>query len=118
MEVLKDFLNPEQQRTLDGYEYIEGERLSRQLIKVRNYLKFMYRYNFQLMEGGIITDTKSFPVVTVKSYELGRNFYRVDLSKVYVFYKVNKGNMSRRDFFEEMLKNLETGKLKVKKISN
>jgi len=119
MEQLMDFLTPVEQKSLEGYQYIDGKYLNRMNIKPRNYLKFMYKYNYQLMAGGIITDTNDFPTVTVKSYEIGNNFYRIDLSKVFVFYKQNRSNLSRREFFEEMLKNLENGKIKTKKnISN
>jgi len=64
------------------------------------------------MEGGIVIETQEWPVVRLKSYEKAfNNFYKLDLSKVYVFHKKAK-KISRRDFFEDLLENLGNGQLK------
>ena len=108
---LLDFLNEKQQKSLQDYIYLPSTNIVKVPIKRGDYIKFMYKYNYQFMEGGIIIETIDWPVVRVKSYDKINNFYRLDLSKVYVFYKKN-GKKTRREFFEELLENLEKNKLK------
>jgi len=67
------------------------------------------------MDGGIVIDMDEWPVLRLKSYEKSfNNFYKVDASRVYLFWK-RKNKLTRRDFFEELLENLEKGKLKKSK---
>lgn len=115
MNKLKEFLNPVQQEAISDYNFIDNDELSPDRIRPRDYIKFMYRYNYQFMEGGIVTNTDEFPIIKLKAYEKGRKFYNLDLTKVFVFHKKNVNGVSRRNFFEELLKNLESGKLKTKK---
>lgn len=111
-EDLLEFLNENQQKSLKDYNYLAiTENIKKIPLKKGDYLKFMYKYNYQFMEGGIIIETIDWPVVRVKSYDKINNFYRLDLTKVYVFYK-SKKQKTRREFFEELLENLEKNKLK------
>ena len=110
-EELLDYLNERQQKSLKDYFHLENTNLKKIPIKRGDYIKFMYKYNFQFMEGGIIIDINDWPVVRVKSYDLMPTFYKLDLSKVYVFYK-KKNIKTKREFFEELLENLEKSKLK------
>ncbi len=111
MDSLLDFLNPAQQRSLEGYSLLEN----RKEIKKGDYVKFMLKENYKLMDGGIVIDMDEWPVLRLKSYEKSfNNFYKVDASRVYLFWK-RKNKLTRRDFFEDLLENLEKGKLKKSK---
>lgn len=124
-EELFDFLNPSQQQALKDYHYFDTSQSqstslhfplkpiqSKIPFKPRDYLKFMNKYNYQLMEGGIVIETHEYPIIKLKSYDKTRNsFSKFDLSQLYVFYKKNN-KKTRRDFFEELLENLEKRQLK------
>jgi len=111
-EDLLDFLNEKQQNTIKDYIYLDSTNIKKIPIKKGDYIKFMYKYNYQFMEGGIVIDTTEWPIVRLKSYDIEmKTFYKIDLSKVYIFYK-KSGKVSRRDFFEELLDNLDKNKLK------
>jgi len=116
-EELFDFLNPSQQQALKDYHYFDTSLPLKSIqsklpFRPRDYLKFMNKYNYQLMEGGIVIETHEYPVIKLKSYDKTRNsFSKYDLSQLYVFYKKNN-KKTRRDFFEELLENLEKRQLK------
>lgn len=111
-ENLMDFLNPVEQDSLKDYIYLETTDVSKIPFKNSDYLKFMYRRNYQLVNGGIVLETSEWPVVKMKSFDREkREIYKINLNSVYVFYK-RSGKMTRRDFFEELLENLGNGKLK------
>jgi hypothetical protein len=109
-EKLLEFLNQQQQNSIKDYQYFDNNIK----LKKGDYVKFMYKYNYQFMEGGIVVDVSNFPVIRLKSYEKIKNFYNIDTSKVYLFYKPSN-NLTRRQFFEQMLTDLENGKLNIKK---
>jgi hypothetical protein len=104
MEYLKDFLNEAQQNAISDYKYISDDKIQAYKMKKGDYIKFMLKENYQFMEGGIIIYTTQYPIITIKPYKLPN--YSLDLTKVYVFYKKNKKNQTRREYFEEYLKNL------------
>ena len=106
MEYLKDFLNEAQQNAISDYKYIPDDKIQAYKMKKGDYIKFMLKYNYQFMEGGIIINITQYPIIIVKSYESTSSNYSLDLTKVYVFYKKNNKNQTRREYFEEYLKNL------------
>lgn len=111
-EDLMDFLNPAQQNSLKDYIFLESVTKLPIPIKKNDYIKFIYKYNYKFMEGGVVINTEEWPVILVKSYDtIKRTFYKIDLSQVYVFYK-KSGIMTRRDYFEQLLENLEKKQLK------
>ena len=105
MDYLKDFLTMSQQQSIEGYKYIGENELLNNRMRRGDYVKFMYRYNYKFMEGGIVMDVKDYPVVKLRSYD--GSFYNIDLSKTFVFYKRNKERTTKREFFEELLNNLK-----------
>lgn len=114
-EELLEFLTPSQQKSLEFYNYLLSIKMPKNPIKKGDYIKFMYKYNYQFMEGGIVIETDEWPIVRLKSYSnVPNSFYKIDLSKVYVFYK-KSNKMTKRDYFEQLLENLEKGQLKKSK---
>lgn len=107
MDTLKEFLTIAQQQSIESYEYIPPEKLLKKKMNKGDYVKFMYQYNYQFMEGGIIMDLENYPVVRLMSYGDKRTYYMIDLSKTFVFYKRNEGRITKREFFEELLNNLK-----------
>jgi hypothetical protein len=106
MEYLKDFLNETQQNAISDYKYIPDIKIHDYKMKKGNYIKFMLKENYQFMEGGIIISITQYPIITIKSYKPNQPNYSLDLTKVYVFYKKNRKNQTRREYFEEYLNNL------------
>ena len=114
MQNLKDFLNDSQQNSISDYKYIPDTKINDYKMKKGDYIKYMLKNNYQFMEGGIIINIDRYPIVTLKHYQpyqpsssaLLSQFYAIDLTKVYVFHKKNKKNQTRREYFEEYLKNL------------
>lgn len=107
MDNLKDFLTVSQQQSIEDYIYISPDQLPKLQMRRGDYVKFMYQYNYQFMEGGIVMDVERYPVVRLKSYGGEKNFYTIDLSKTFVFYKKNRERTTKREFFEELLNNLK-----------
>jgi len=106
MEYLKEFLNNSQQNVISDYKYIPDTKIHDYKIKKGDYIKFMLKENYQFMEGGIIINITQYPIITIKSYQPNQQNYSLDLTKVYVFHKKNIKNQTRREYFEEYLKNL------------
>lgn len=106
MEYLKDFLNNAQQNAISDYKYIPDIKIHAYKMKKGDYIKFMLKENYQFMEGGIIMNITQYPIITIKSYQPNQQNYSLDLTKVYVFHKKNRKNQTRREYFEEYLKNL------------
>ena len=106
MEHLKDFLNNAQQNAISDYKYISDTKIHTYKMKRGDYIKFMLKPNYQFNEGGIIMNITQYPIITIKSYQPNQQNYSLDLTKVYVFHKKNKKNQTRREYFEEYLKNL------------
>ena len=111
-EDLLDFLNAKQQKSLEGYIYFNNENVSKLPFKNGDYIKFMYRYNYKFMEGGVITSVLEYPILKVRCYDMTYGVYRIDVGKIYLFYKKNRKAQTRREYFEELLENLERVKLK------
>lgn len=107
MQSLKEFLNETQQNAISDYKYIPDTKIQDYKIKKGDYIKFILKYNYQFNEGGIILNIDRYPIVTLKSYQQPTSkIYSIDLTQIYVFHKKNKKTQSRREFFEEYLKNL------------
>ena len=82
MQSLKEFLNNAQQNSISDYKYIPDAKIQDYKMKKGDYVKFMLKENYQFMEGGIIINIDRYPIVTLKQ------------------------NQTRREYFEEYLKNL------------
>jgi hypothetical protein len=106
MEYLKEFLNETQQNAISDYKYIPDSKIGSYKMKKGDYIKFMLKENYQFMEGGIIINIIQYPIVIIKAYQSNSQNYSLDLTKVYVFHKKNNKNQTRREYFEEYLKNL------------
>jgi len=104
---LLDFLNNEQIMSLKSYNFISHKQLTKNLFRTGDYIKFMYKYNFKFMEGGIIMDISLFPVVKLMAYNTQKSLYNIDLSQVYVFHKKNLKKQTQRQFFEDLLESLK-----------
>ncbi len=113
MQSLKDFLNDAQQKSISDYKYIPEAKIPDYKIKKGDYIKFIFKQNYQFNEGGIIINIDKYPIVTIKSYAqpISQN-YSIDLTQIYVFHKKNKKNQTRREYFEEYLSNLSKQSLK------
>lgn len=106
-EDLTDFLTKEQSQSIENYSYIPNEKIEETKMRKGDYIKFMYKYNYKFMEGGIVISTAKYPVVELLSYSVPKSYYNIDLSQVYVFYKKNIKQMTQRDFFEDLLESLK-----------
>jgi len=106
MEHLKDFLNDAQKNAISDYKYIPDIKIQDYKMKKGDYIKFMFKQNYQFMEGGIIINMTQYPIITLKSYQPDSQIYSIDLTKIYVFHKKNRKNQTRREYFEEYLKSL------------
>ena len=106
MQSLKEFLNNAQQNSISDYKYIPDAKIQDYKMKKGDYVKFMLKENYQFMEGGIIINIDRYPIVTLKPYQFPIQNYSIDLTKIHVFHKKNQKNQTRREYFEEYLKNL------------
>jgi len=106
MEYLKDFLNDSQQNAISDYKYISDTKIQDYKMKKGDYIKFMLKPNYQFIEGGIIINIDQYPIITIKPYQSTTQNYSIDLTKIYVFHKKNIKNQTRREYFEEYLKNI------------
>lgn len=106
MEYLMDFLNDAQKNAISDYKYIPDEKIHAYKMKKGDYIKFMLKENYQFVEGGIIINITEYPIIQIKSYQPNSKNYSIDLTKIYVFHKKNKKTQTRREYFEEYLKNL------------
>ena len=113
MQNLKDFLNDAQQKSISDYKYIPEAKIPDYKMKKGDYIKYIFKENYQFNEGGIIINIDRYPIVTIKSYAqpISQN-YSIDLTQIYVFHKKNKKNQTRREYFEEYLSNLSKQSLK------
>lgn len=108
MQNLKDFLNDSQNKAISEYKYIPDHKILDYKMKKGDYLKFMLKNNYQFNEGGIIINIEQYPIIVLRSYYPTFQNYSIDLTKIYVFHKKNRKNQSRREYFEEYLKNLSS----------
>ena len=106
MEYLKDFLTDTQKKAISDYKYIPDTDIPDYKMKKGDYIKFLLKQNYQFMEGGIIINIDRYPIVTLRPYQLPIQNYSIDLTKIHVFHKKNQKNQTRREYFEEYLKNL------------
>ncbi len=106
MEYLKDFLNDSQKNAISDYKYISDTKIQDYKMKKGDYIKFMLKPNYQFIEGGIIINIDQYPIITIKPYQSITQNYSIDLTKIYVFHKKNIKNQTRREYFEEYLKNI------------
>lgn len=113
MQNLKDFLNDAQQKSISDYKYIPEAKIPDYKMKKGDYIKYIFKENYQFNEGGIIINIDRYPIITIKSYAqpISQN-YSIDLTQIYVFHKKNKKNQTRREYFEEYLSNLSKQSLK------
>ena len=106
MQNLKEFLNDSQNKSISDYKYIPDNKIQDYKMKKGDYVKFMLKDNYQFNEGGIIINMEQYPIIVLKSYNPTSQNYSIDLTKIYVFHKKNRKNQTRREYFEEYLKNL------------
>ena len=106
MQNLKEFLNDSQNKSISDYKYIPDNKIQDYKMKKGDYVKFMLKDNYQFNEGGIIINMEQYPIIVLKSYYPTSQNYSIDLTKIYVFHKKNIKNQTRREYFEEYLKNL------------
>ena len=113
MQSLKDFLNDAQQKSISDYKYIPEAKIPDYKIKKGDYIKFIFKQNYQFNEGGIIINIDKYPIVIIKSYtqHISQN-YSIDLTKIHVFHKKNRKTQTHREYFEEYLSNLSKQSLK------
>jgi len=63
---LEDFLNDAQKKSVSTYTIIPEDKLIKKKMYKGDYIKFMYKYNYQFMEGGIIIGLDNYPVIRLK----------------------------------------------------
>ena len=109
-QYLEDFLNDTQKHAISDYKYIPDEKIQDYKMKKGDYIKYMFKQNYQFLEGGIIINIDQYPVIILKTYSpslpSSSPLYSIDLTKIFVFYKRNNKKQTRREYFEEYLKNL------------
>jgi len=106
-QYLEDFLNDTQKHAISDYKYISDEKIQGYKMKKGDYIKYIFKQNYQFMEGGIIINIDQYPVIILKTYSPSSlPLYSIDLTKIFVFYKRNNKKQTQREYFEEYLKNL------------
>ena len=104
---LLNFLNSHEQVSLKDYEFAE---LDIRKIVEKSYIKYMYRYNFSLQDGGILIENK-YPILVLRDYKTKQTI-SINADKCFIFWKPKKAT-SKREFMESLLKNLD--KIAIKK---
>jgi hypothetical protein len=97
-EEVMDFLNDDDQKSLEDYEYITTQ----QQLHVGDYIKYLMKSNYKFYNWGILIAVDEFPVLRVMNRGV---FYRIDFDKIYLFAK--RVARTRRDFYEDLLKKLD-----------
>ena len=108
-----DFLTDDQQKSLADYILLGNVRGKKPILRKGDNLRIMYKYNYQLNNGGTVVEVINWPIIKVKVYG-ERSFYDLDVNKVYLFYRRGK-TLTKRDYYEDLLENLENLKLKKSK---
>ena len=108
-EQIMDFLNEDDQKSLEDYEYITTQQ---QLI-VGDYIKYLTKSNYKFYNWGILIGVDEFPVLRVMNRGV---FYRIDFDKIYLFTK--RISRTKRDFYEDLLKKLDTMKSNARPVSS
>ena len=104
-EEVMDFLNEDEQKLLEDYEYIE----MREQLHVGDYIKYLTKSNYKFNNWGILIGIEDFPVLRVlNNYNGKRIFYTIDFNRIYLFEK--RVSRTRRDFYEDLLKKLDNMK--------
>jgi hypothetical protein len=102
-EQIMDFLNEDEQKSLEDYEYIT----THEQLHVGDYIKYLTKSNYKFYNWGILIAVDEFPVLRVMNRGV---FYRIDFNRVYLFTK--RVSRTRRDFYEDLLKKLDRMKSK------
>ena len=97
-EQIMDFLNDDEQKSLEDYEYIT----TNEQLHVGDYIKYLTKSNYKFYNWGILIAVDEFPVLRVMNRGV---FYRIDYNRVYLFTK--RVSRTRRDFYEDLLKKLD-----------
>ena len=97
-EEVMDFLNEDDQKSLEDYEYITTQ----QQLHVGDYIKYLTKSNYKFYNWGILIAVDEFPVLRVINRGV---FYRIDFNRIYLFTK--RVSRTRRDFYEDLLKKLD-----------
>ncbi len=103
-EQIMDFLNEDEQKSLENYEYITTHTQ----LHVGDYIKYLTKSNYKFYNWGILIGIDEFPVLRVMNRGV---FYRIDFDKIYLFTK--RVSRTKRDFYEDLLKKLDTMKSNV-----
>ena len=103
---LLKFLNSHEQVSLKNYNFAE---LDIKDIKEKSYIKYMYKYNYSLQDGGILIRNK-YPILVLRDYKTKQEI-SINADKCFIFWKAKKV-MSQREFYEGLLKNLENMSIK------
>jgi hypothetical protein len=106
MQSLKEFLNNSQQNAISDYKYIPDVKIPDYKMKNGDYIKFMFKPNYEFNNGGIIINIDRYPIIILRSYYPTSQNYSIDLTKIYVFHKKNRKTQTRREYFQEYLSNL------------
>ena len=108
---LMDFLNVNQQNSLEGYRLIKPDE-KKERVKKKDYVKYMSADNYTFYEGGFVIGI-NLPEITMMRWS-DRQKQVLNVSKQYVFFKQNPENISRRTFLQGLLENLK-GKINLTK---
>jgi hypothetical protein len=107
-EQIMDFLNEDEQKSLEDYEYIT----THEQLHVGDYIKYLTKSNYKFYIWGILIGIEDFPVLRVLNNHNGKRiFYKIDFNQVYLFEK--RVARTRRDFYEDLLKKLDGMKSKT-----
>ena len=105
---LMDFLNEDDQKSLEDYNYITTQ----EQLHVGDYIKYLTKSNYRFHNWGILIAIDEFPVLRVMNRGV---FYRIDFDKIYLFAK--RVARTRRDFYEDLLKKLDGMKQNARHVS-
>ena len=101
-EEIMDFLNEDEQKLLEDYEYVER----REELHIGDYIRYLTKSNYKFNNWGILIGIKDFPVLRVLNNYNGKHiFYRIDFNSIYLFEK--RISRTKRDFYEDLLKKLD-----------
>ncbi len=112
-EELMDFLNDDQQKFLADYILLGNSLSKKPVLRKGDSVRIMYKYNYQLNNGGTVVEVTKWPIIKIKVYG-EKSFYELDVNRVYLFYRRGK-TLTKRDYYEDLLENLENLKLKKSK---
>jgi len=108
-EEVMDFLNEDDQKSLEDYDYI----IRKDDLHVGDYIKYLTKSNYRFHNWGILISVDEFPVLRVMNRGV---FYRIDFDRIYLFAK--RVSRTRRDFYEDLLKKLDGMKSNARPVSS